>query len=715
MMSSQGRHILTTSIVGGAVACLALAFAGCAGRDGPVSEGAATTSQAVSAPLLHGQATHDPSAPQAFTAPAGAHLTYMGGRVVSNMQVVQVIYGSGNYLPQVTSTASPSMATFYEGVLNSPYVDWLSEYDTTAPLALPRTNQVIGRGSFSQQVTITPSAANNGATIDDVNIQAELSAQIQAGTLPAPTHDAAGNNNTYYAVFFPHGKVISLDGSESCVEFCAYHGTIANAGGKGEIYYGVHPDMQQGSGCEGVCGMAPTVFGNYTQVASHEMMETITDSEVGLATVIGPPSPGTIPTSASRVTSATISTPPSWAATASPTTCSPSSPTSRTTASCRGTRTRRSSMQGRRRRSRCRPRRASGPVTDGQPPVTTTWSKVSGPGTVTFGNAAALATTASFSAAGVYVLELSAVDSLSLTGSATVQITVDAQAQPPVVNAGTAQTITLPASASLSGSVTDGQPPVTTTWSKVSGPGTVTFGNAAALATTASFSAAGVYVLELSAVDSLSLTGSATVQITVDAQAQPPVVNAGTAQTITLPASASLSGSVSDGQPPVNTTWSNVCGTGTVTFGNAAALATNASLSAAGVYVLEMSAVDSLSLTGSATVQITVDAQAQPPVVNAGTAQTVIALPASAAQPLGLGGPTGSRPSPRRGPRSAAPAPSPSATPPPSPPPRRSPPRASTALELSAVDSLSLTASSATVQITVDANGAGIAVRQPVQ
>jgi hypothetical protein len=56
----------------------------------------------------------------------------------------------------------------------------------------------------------------------------------------------------------------------------------------------------------------------------------------------------------------------------------------------------------------------------------------------------------------------------------------------------------------------------------VSGPGTVTFGNASALTTTATFSAAGVYVLQLTAVDSLSLTGSAQVQITVNGSAPPP-------------------------------------------------------------------------------------------------------------------------------------------------------------------------------------------------
>jgi hypothetical protein len=167
-------------------------------------------------------------------------------------------------------------------------VDWLIEYNTTG-LPSPTTNQTINRGSFLTQVQINPSPANNGTTIDDTMIKAELSAQIQAGNLPAPTHDAQGNNNTYYAVFFPHGKVITLGGSSSCSTFCAYHGTIPNAGGQGEIYYGVHPDFQPGSGCEFGCGAATTQFGNYTQVASHELVETITDAEIGLATSFGPP------------------------------------------------------------------------------------------------------------------------------------------------------------------------------------------------------------------------------------------------------------------------------------------------------------------------------------------------------------------------------------------------------------------------------------------
>jgi hypothetical protein len=93
--------------------------------------------------------------------------------------------------------------------------------------------------------------------------------------------------------------------------------------------------------------------------------------------------------------------------------------------------------------------------------------------------------------------------------------------QAPVVNAGPNQTISLPAGAALDGTVTDDGLPsnpgaVTTTWTKVSGPGTVSFANVAAIDTTATFSEVGSYVLRLSAGDG-QLTAADDVAITVNA------------------------------------------------------------------------------------------------------------------------------------------------------------------------------------------------------
>ncbi|MEZ5428820.1 MAG: peptidoglycan DD-metalloendopeptidase family protein [Pyrinomonadaceae bacterium] len=114
--------------------------------------------------------------------------------------------------------------------------------------------------------------------------------------------------------------------------------------------------------------------------------------------------------------------------------------------------------------------------------------------------------------------------------------------QPPTVNAGTDQTVTLPASAVLNGTASDDglpNPPatLTTAWSKVSGPGTVTFGNANSLNTTADFPMAGIYVLRLTASDGTLIS---TDDITVVAN----VTNAGGA----------LSGNVATGPASINLT-----------------------------------------------------------------------------------------------------------------------------------------------------------------
>jgi len=210
---------------------------------------------------------------------SGKTLSYFGGPVVQNIKVIQVLYGSGTYQSFVQGTGSGTMSAFYGGVVGSPYFTWLNgDYGSGSG----KTSQIIGNGNFAGQVTITPSSSRNGSTITDAQIQAELAAQISAGHLAAP------NANTYYAVYFPKGKTISQGGSNSCVSggFCAYHGTVV--GSSATWTYGVHPDTSAGSGCDSGCG-ASTPFNNQSSVASHEMIETVTDPDVGIATTYASP------------------------------------------------------------------------------------------------------------------------------------------------------------------------------------------------------------------------------------------------------------------------------------------------------------------------------------------------------------------------------------------------------------------------------------------
>src|SRR4029078_1905709 len=119
----------------------------------------------------------------------------------------------------------------------------------------------------------------------------------------------------------------------------------------------------------------------------------------------------------------------------------------------------------------------------------------------------------------------------------------------PQVNAGPDKSVTYPSGTNLTGTVADDGLPagskVCSIWTFVNGPGFVVFANALSPSTTATFSAAGVYTLRLTASDS-AFTVFDDVVVTVNASAanKAPVVNAGADQTISLPSGIGLFGSV---------------------------------------------------------------------------------------------------------------------------------------------------------------------------
>jgi hypothetical protein len=207
-----------------------------------------------------------------FSCPT-AHAISYGGPVISNIKVYMVLYGTGTYASYITNDTAPSMASFYSQVVNSSYMDWLNEYNTGSIK--------IGRGTYAGKYSITPSSGNNGTTISDAQVQAELNAQIAAGKLPQP------DSNTFFVVHFRAGQTIQ-SGGNSCQAggFCAYHGSATTATGT-EYYYAVVPDFHS-SGCASGCGSS-SEYNNVCSTVSHEMVETITDPDVADATVFGPP------------------------------------------------------------------------------------------------------------------------------------------------------------------------------------------------------------------------------------------------------------------------------------------------------------------------------------------------------------------------------------------------------------------------------------------
>jgi hypothetical protein len=244
--------VLTKIVCSGAAVAL---IAACSA--GPDDTSAAANEAVSNAPThAHIMPVRSESA-RVTAAPAGSHLKYYGGPVLANVHVVNVFWNANvRYQTEVNA--------FYPAVLNSNYMDWLSEYDTPT--------QHIGRGTFVGSYTDT--GAPTSTTITNDQIQQELFRLLDANLVPAND-----GQNTIYMFYFPSGVKIQLDAqTSSCVQFCAYHNTATHAGKN--VYYGVMPDVNAGA-CSFGCGTGGPAA-NLTAVSAHELIEAVTDGAVGL-------------------------------------------------------------------------------------------------------------------------------------------------------------------------------------------------------------------------------------------------------------------------------------------------------------------------------------------------------------------------------------------------------------------------------------------------
>ena len=197
-----------------------------------------------------------------------------------------------------------------------------------------------------------------------------------------------------------------------------------------------------------------------------------------------------------------------------------------------------------------------------------TWTKTGGPGTVTFAPANALSTTVSFSQSGTYTLRVTVADGdKSAFDELSVVVNPPTNAAP-VVNAGTDQAITYPAPAAVAASATDDGLPAGSslayTWSQIGGSGTATFAMPSMASTGVTFSGAGTYTLRVTVTDGdKSAFDELSVVVNSPTNAAP-VVNAGTDQTITYPAPATVAASATDDGLPAGSslayTWSQIDG-----------------------------------------------------------------------------------------------------------------------------------------------------------
>ncbi len=245
----------------------------------------------------------------------------------------------------------------------------------------------------------------------------------------------------------------------------------------------------------------------------------------------------------------------------------------------------------------------NGTVTDDgfpSPPgaVTTTWTQVSGPAAVSFTNANAVDTAASFPVVGTYQLRLTADDGAA-TASDDTTVTIKS-----MIDAGPDLSIIYPTNASLHATAAGRISNVG--WYKTSGPGSVSWANSQALDTTATFSMEGTYMLEIRGWDPVGnrlVTDNVAVTVSPN---KAPVVNAGPDRNVTYPTTVQLEGTATDdGIPgPLTITWTKISGPGRVTIRNANSLSTLIDSDNAGVYVLRLTATDGL-LTTTDDVEVT--------------------------------------------------------------------------------------------------------------
>lgn len=210
--------------------------------------------------------------------------------------------------------------------------------------------------------------------------------------------------------------------------------------------------------------------------------------------------------------------------------------------------------------------------------------------------------------------------------------------KPPISNAGSGITITLPVTtAALDGSAS-GDPDGNIAkyqWAQASGPATAAIAsNTSAKTNISGLTVAGSYVFELTVTDDKQATASGRVTITVLAAANTaPVANAGNGSIITLPVTtAALDGSASrDADGSITKyQWAQISGPVTSAIASNASAKTNISgLTATGNYIFELTITDDKQATASArvTVQVLPGVNVSP-VANAGNNVTIV-LPAS--------------------------------------------------------------------------------------
>lgn len=253
--------------------------------------------------------------------------------------------------------------------------------------------------------------------------------------------------------------------------------------------------------------------------------------------------------------------------------------------------------------------------------VTYLWTKVSGPSTGKINNPGAKTTIISGLVAGVYTFRITVTDDDGATSSDDVRVTVNngktSSNSAPKADAGSSQNVTLPTNTTtLNGtSSTDTDGSISKyAWTKSSGPSGGSIASASSATTAVTGLAQGSYIFKLTVTDDDGATDTDDVTVTVGSSASnnaPPVANAGSDQTITLPTSTVTlnGGNSTDANGTITKwAWTRVSGSSSATISNASSVSTAVTGLVQGSYTFRLTVTDDNQATSTDDVTVTVNA-----------------------------------------------------------------------------------------------------------
>ena len=186
------------------------------------------------------------------SAAAAPELTYRGGSLIVNAEVVALYWGAA-WDNDPLATLRGRVDAFFDFVLTSELIDQLGEY------SVPGATIGHGRRIASSVLDTAPTPAS----LTDQQLRDGLESALPS--LPAP------GPNRLYSIFLPPNVAVVMAGARSCQAFCGYHDAIDNA-----TFYAVVPYP----GCPGCVG-GLNEFDALTSTTSHELAEAITDPVPG--------------------------------------------------------------------------------------------------------------------------------------------------------------------------------------------------------------------------------------------------------------------------------------------------------------------------------------------------------------------------------------------------------------------------------------------------